>query len=196
MLSTLPRPQVLTVLTCRFNWLIAIHPVIPQTSINQINMSSSLFVALTLFPYHCTLMAMTDDVFISHQCIPYTHRDAFELVYQFGYPKLTIEPLRRLSQSHYPQVGPIRGHPAIHLRTSPSKSISFKYRYKIFQCTIKIRVSSQVEQVINTSSVQKFEVGVCLACIHPLDFLPRHRCTREGLFEFHSGNKPWERRLL
>lgn len=149
-------------------------------------MSSNLFIVLTLFPYCRTLMAMTGDVFISHQFIPYSHRDAFELVYQFGYPKLTKEPLRRLSQSHYPQVGPIRGHPAIHSRTCPSKSISFKYRYKKFQCTIKIWVSSQDEQVINTSSVQQSEVGVRLARIHPLDFFSWHRCTRDKLFESNS----------
>ncbi len=128
-----------------------------------------LFVALTLFPYRHTLMVvMTGDVLISHQFIPYSHRDAFELVYQFGCPKLTIELLRWLSQSHYAQAGPIQGHPAIPLRTYPSKSISFKHRYKTFQCTIKIWVSSQVEQVINTSSAQKSKVGVCLARIHPL----------------------------
>ena len=149
-------------------------------------MSSNLFIALTLFLYRRTLMAMTGDVFISHQFIPYSHRDAFELVYQFGYPKLTKESLRRLSQSHYPQVGPIRGHPAIRSRTCPSKSISFKYRYKTFQCTIKIWVSSQDDQVINTSSVRQSEVGVCLARIYPLDFFSWHRCTRERLFESNS----------
>jgi hypothetical protein len=197
-LLTLPCPQVLTVSTCRFNRLIAIRPVIPQTSIDHINVSSNLFVALTLFPYHRTLMVvMTGNVLISHQFIPYSHRDAFELVYQFRYPKLTIELLRWLSQSHYPQAGPIWGHPAIHLRTCPSNSISFKYRYKTFQCPIKIRVSSQVEQVINTSSVQKSEVGVRLACIHPLDFPHDIDALNKAFSSFILlWHTPWERRLL
>ncbi len=198
-LLTLPCPEVLTVSTCQFNRLIAICPVIPQTSIDHINVSSNLFVALTLYPCRRTLMVvMTGDVLISHQFIPYSHRDAFELVYQFGYQNLTIELLRLLSQKSLSSGRPYSRPPCNSFEDIyPSKSISFKYRYKTFQCTIKIQVSSQVEQVINTSSVQKSKVGVRLARIHPLDFPHDIDAPDKGFSSFILlWHTPWERRLL